>query len=106
MLTDPGGIQEETTALGRPCLTLRENTERPITITKGTNRLVGQDPTKIVAAARDILAGKTKRGQVPYLWDGHAAERIVKILLQEAQRDGVERTVSRRCLQASSSKGG
>lgn len=103
VLTDSGGIQEETTALGVPCLTLRENTERPITITEGTNQLVGQDPVKIVNAARDILAGKTKRGQVPPLWDGHTAERIVKILLHEAQREGIEGTASQRGLRDSSS---
>jgi UDP-N-acetylglucosamine 2-epimerase (non-hydrolysing) len=83
VLTDSGGIQEETTALGVPCLTLRENTERPITVTEGTNQLVGRDPTKIVTAAREILRGKTKAGRVPQLWDGHAAERIVEILLRE-----------------------
>jgi UDP-N-acetylglucosamine 2-epimerase (non-hydrolysing) len=81
VLTDSGGIQEETTALGVPCLTLRENTERPVTVREGTNQLVGQDPAKIVAAAREILAGRTKKGRVPHLWDGHAAERIVKILV-------------------------
>lgn len=89
VLTDSGGIQEETTALGVPCLTLRENTERPITITEGTNELVGQDPIKIVNAARDILAGRTKPGHVPQLWDGHAAERIVEILLRDAPTDRV-----------------
>src|SRR2546429_5289029 len=86
VLTDSGGIQEETTALGVPCLTLRENTERPITVTEGTNQLVGQDPTKIVTAAREILAGKAKRGRVPQLWDGHAAERIVEILSGEIEK--------------------
>lgn len=86
VLTDSGGIQEETTALGVPCLTLRENTERPITVTEGTNQLVGQDPTKIVTAAREILAGKSKGGHIPQLWDGHAAERIVEILLREVPR--------------------
>ena len=86
VLTDSGGIQEETTALGVPCLTLRENTERPITISQGTNLLVGTDPAKIVAAARDTLAGRGKAGRLPPLWDGHAAKRIVDILLQEVPR--------------------
>lgn len=85
VLTDSGGIQEETTALEVPCLTLRENTERPVTVIEGTNQLVGQDPDKIVNAAREIMAGKTKRGQVPQLWDGHAAERIVNVLLHDKQ---------------------
>ena len=82
VLTDSGGIQEETTALGVPCLTLRENTERPITISEGTNQLIGTDPARIVAAAHDILAGKGKPGRIPPLWDGHAAERIVDVLLK------------------------
>jgi UDP-N-acetylglucosamine 2-epimerase (non-hydrolysing) len=82
VLTDSGGIQEETTALGVPCLTLRENTERPITISQGTNQLVGTDPAKIVAAAQEVLSGKSKAGRIPPLWDGHAAERIVEILLR------------------------
>jgi UDP-N-acetylglucosamine 2-epimerase (non-hydrolysing) len=86
VLTDSGGIQEETTALGVPCLTLRENTERPITISQGTNLLVGTDPSKIVTAAKDILAGNSKAGRVPPLWDGKAAERIVQILLQLVPR--------------------
>jgi UDP-N-acetylglucosamine 2-epimerase (non-hydrolysing) len=86
VLTDSGGIQEETTALGVPCLTLRENTERPITITEGTNVLVGTDPGKIIPAARDALAGKGKAGRIPPLWDGHAAERIVDILLKQIPR--------------------
>jgi UDP-N-acetylglucosamine 2-epimerase (non-hydrolysing) len=80
VLTDSGGIQEETTALGVPCLTLRDNTERPITVSEGTNLLVGTDPAKIVAAARNTLAGKGKSGRIPPLWDGHAAERIVAVL--------------------------
>lgn len=80
VLTDSGGIQEETTALGIPCLTLRENTERPATITEGTNLLTGTDPDRVLAAVIDILAGRGKRGRVPTLWDGQAARRIVRIL--------------------------
>jgi UDP-N-acetylglucosamine 2-epimerase (non-hydrolysing) len=83
VMTDSGGIQEETTALGVPCLTLRENTERPITVSQGTNLLVGTDPEKIVTAATAILTGKGKTGLVPPLWDGHAAERIVDVLLRD-----------------------
>lgn len=86
VLTDSGGIQEETTALGIPCLTLRENTERPVTITQGTNLLVGTDPANIVSAARKSLAGETKAGRVPPLWDGHAAERIVDVLRRTVPR--------------------
>jgi UDP-N-acetylglucosamine 2-epimerase (non-hydrolysing) len=86
VLTDSGGIQEETTALGIPCLTLRENTERPVTISDGTNPLVGTDPAKIVGAARDVLAGGGKAGRIPPLWDGHAASRIVEILLRLVPR--------------------
>ena len=80
VLTDSGGIQEETTALGVPCLTLRENTERPVTITHGTNLLVGTNPARIVLAVRDSLAAKGRVGRIPPLWDGHAAERIVDTL--------------------------
>ena len=88
VLTDSGGIQEETTALGVPCLTLRENTERPVTVSQGTNLLVGTDPRNIIAAARDILAGKRKAGRVPPLWDGKAAERIVEILIARSSEAG------------------
>jgi len=84
VLTDSGGIQEETTALGVPCLTLRENTERPITIAEGTNQLIGTDPAKIISAAQAVLAGKGKPGRIPPFWDGHAAERIVEVLLRKS----------------------
>lgn len=80
VLTDSGGIQEETTILGTPCLTIRENTERPITIEEGTNVLVGTDPAKIIRESFNILSGKGKAGRVPKFWDGEASERIVKIL--------------------------
>lgn len=80
LLTDSGGIQEETTALGIPCLTLRDNTERPITVTMGTNRLLGRNPERIRPEVEKILAGQGKAGTCPPLWDGHAAERIVAVL--------------------------
>ena len=80
VLTDSGGIQEETTILQVPCLTLRENTERPITVELGTNRIVGQDPQTIVAAYREALSQQPS-GRVPPLWDGRAAQRIVEKLL-------------------------
>jgi len=81
VLTDSGGLQEETTALGVPCLTLRKNTERPITCELGSNQLVGTQPERIIAAARACLEGQGRRkGTVPPLWDGKAAERIVEVL--------------------------
>ncbi|MBU0566638.1 UDP-N-acetylglucosamine 2-epimerase (non-hydrolyzing) [bacterium] len=80
VLTDSGGIQEETTVLGIPCLTLRENTERPITVKEGTNVIVGVDKEKIVEESRNILNGNSKTGKTPKFWDGKAAQRIVKIL--------------------------
>lgn len=80
VLTDSGGLQEETTALRVPCLTLRDNTERPITVAEGTNILVGTDPSRIGAEARRILNGGRRPGLCPNLWDGHAAERIVDCL--------------------------
>jgi len=76
VLTDSGGLQEETTALGVPCLTLRENTERPITVEQGTNTMVGRDVMAIRKEAAEIFAGHGKQGRVPELWDGHAADRI------------------------------
>jgi UDP-N-acetylglucosamine 2-epimerase (non-hydrolysing) len=76
VLTDSGGIQEETTGLGVPCLTLRDNTERPITVSHGTNRVVGTEPAAILAAVEEILETGGKRGRIPPLWDGRAAERI------------------------------
>jgi UDP-N-acetylglucosamine 2-epimerase (non-hydrolysing) len=80
VLTDSGGIQEETTALGIPCITLRDNTERPITVEQGTNTLVGSDPAQILAAVDDILRGGGKAGKVPELWDGRASQRIAVVL--------------------------
>ncbi|RJP75906.1 MAG: UDP-N-acetylglucosamine 2-epimerase (non-hydrolyzing) [Candidatus Zixiibacteriota bacterium] len=82
-LTDSGGLQEETTILKVPCLTLRENTERPITITQGTNTLVGTQTGRIVEAAYGILDGKRPGGAVPPLWDGQASQRVVEVLLRE-----------------------
>ena len=81
VLTDSGGIQEETTVLGIPCITLRNNTERPITCTEGTNILVGTDPQRIRETVLSVLAGEIGRGRVPDKWDGKAAERIVEGLL-------------------------
>jgi UDP-N-acetylglucosamine 2-epimerase (non-hydrolysing) len=83
LITDSGGIQEETTYLGIPCLTLRENTERPITITEGTNVLVGRDMQKLQKEFELILAGREKKGKIPELWDGKASERIADVLIQQ-----------------------
>jgi len=83
VLTDSGGLQEETTALGIPCITVRENTERPVTVEEGSNVLVGTDPDRIVAEARRVQRGEGKKGRRPALWDGRAAERIVEILVRE-----------------------
>ena len=84
VITDSGGIQEETTFLGVPCLTLRENTERPITVSIGSNVLVGQDAHKLKGETRRILHGEAKQSSVPPLWDGQASERIADVLLESA----------------------
>ncbi len=85
VLTDSGGLQEETTALGVPCVTLRENTERPITVTEGTNTIVGVDPVKIMQCVDDILASGGKSGRIPEYWDGIAASRIVAEIVRRYQ---------------------
>lgn len=77
VLTDSGGVQEETTVLGVPCITARDNTERPVTVTAGTNVMVGRDPARILEEARRVLNGEAKQGATPELWDGGAAPRIV-----------------------------
>jgi UDP-N-acetylglucosamine 2-epimerase (non-hydrolysing) len=81
VITDSGGIQEETTYLGIPCLTLRENTERPVTITLGTNQLVPFDEQVISQKTDEIMTGKGKKGVIPPLWDGKATERAVMQIL-------------------------
>ena len=86
VLTDSGGLQEETTALGVPCITMRENTERPVTVDEGTNVLAGTDPETIRREARKVLEGGRREGRVPHLWDGRAAERIVDVLHQYLTR--------------------
>jgi UDP-N-acetylglucosamine 2-epimerase (non-hydrolysing) len=85
VLTDSGGLQEETTALGVPCLTLRDETERPVTVSHGTNTVVGTDPNRIREGVDAVLAGEGKFGRIPPLWDGRAAERIVEVLMRETQ---------------------
>jgi UDP-N-acetylglucosamine 2-epimerase (non-hydrolysing) len=82
VITDSGGIQEETTYLGIPCLTIRENTERPVTVSMGTNVLVGRDPEKLRTELSRVLAGQAKKGSVPALWDGSAGERIADVLME------------------------
>lgn len=83
VVTDSGGITEETTVMGVPCITLRDNTERPETCTVGTNELIGTNPAAIPPALQKLYAGEWKKGAIPPLWDGHTAERIVDILLAE-----------------------
>jgi len=86
VLTDSGGIQEETTILNVPCLTLRENTERPVTIEQGTNRLVGTNPVHVLQAAREALDAPRREPKAPELWDGRASARILDILEEQAGR--------------------
>lgn len=81
VITDSGGIQEETTVLNIPCITLRHNTERPVTVTEGSNYLIGTEPDKIVKTAQDILTGHCKQAKIPKFWDGKAGIRIVDILI-------------------------
>jgi UDP-N-acetylglucosamine 2-epimerase (non-hydrolysing) len=83
VITDSGGIQEESTVYGIPCITLRENTERPITLWEGTNELAGTDTAKIILLANQVLDGKWKTGKIPDLWDGHTAERIIRCIETE-----------------------
>jgi UDP-N-acetylglucosamine 2-epimerase (non-hydrolysing) len=91
VLTDSGGVQEETTTLGVPCLTLRDSTERPITISEGTNQLVGVEPAAIVAAARQALSHRSPARR-PTLWDGHAGDRIADVVVSCGRRSGVRPT--------------
>jgi UDP-N-acetylglucosamine 2-epimerase (non-hydrolysing) len=83
IITDSGGIQEESTYLGVQCITVRDNTERPITVEVGTNQLIGTDLGKVKRTALEVLEGKTKNGSIPELWDGHAAERIAAVLIDK-----------------------
>lgn len=91
VLTDSGGIQEETTALGVPCITLRENTERPITVEQGTNTVVGSDSAPILAAVADVLSRGGKAGRIPELWDGKASQRIKSVLIDWLARGQAHR---------------
>ena len=82
VVTDSGGIQEETTYLGIPCLTMRANTERPVTVTIGTNQLLGNDTDKMQSEVTRVLEGNGKKGSIPELWDGRAGERIADVLVR------------------------
>lgn len=83
VLTDSGGIQEETTYLGVPCLTLRENTERPVTVIEGTNKVIGTNPKRILEETRHLLNGEVVIGQIPELWDGRTSERIIRLIFNK-----------------------
>lgn len=89
VLTDSGGLQEETTVLGIPCVTLRTSTERPVTVTTGTNTVVGSDPDKILGVVAEILAGRFKTGAIPELWDGRASERAAAVLVDYLSTTGL-----------------
>jgi UDP-N-acetylglucosamine 2-epimerase (non-hydrolysing) len=95
VITDSGGIQEETTFLGVPCLTVRENTERPITVTLGTNTLVGHDLQVLRRELARILKGEAKPGRIPPLWDGHTGERIAQIITGSHVRAGSSESIAR-----------
>jgi UDP-N-acetylglucosamine 2-epimerase (non-hydrolysing) len=81
LITDSGGIQEETTYLGVQCITVRDSTERPVTVDEGTNQLIGTDIQKVKEAALDVINGRSKTGQIPERWDGKSSDRIVEILI-------------------------
>jgi len=83
VITDSGGIQEETTFMGVQCLTVRNNTERPVTVSVGTNQLIGTNLLEVEKAAKLVLEGKVKKGSVPELWDGHTSDRIAEILIKK-----------------------
>jgi UDP-N-acetylglucosamine 2-epimerase (non-hydrolysing) len=87
IVTDSGGLQEESTALGVPCLTMRPNTERPITVSEGTSTLIGNSAPRLKECLNQVLNGTYKRGTCPALWDGQAAGRIAKIVVREASRN-------------------
>ena len=86
MITDSGGITEETTVYGVPCLTLRDNTERPETVSLGTNELIGSNPKKIIPAINKIFNGKWKKGLIPKYWDGKTSKRIIEILIKKIRK--------------------
>lgn len=94
VMTDSGGLQEETTVVGVPCITLRNNTERPVTVDQGTNTIVGQDRAQILAVVNDVLCNGGKSGRVPELWDGKAAERIKRILNDWLQQHQAQRAAA------------